>query len=91
MKEELDLSLEKGERVRTWDGCMLEGFAEVAGGHNFRDQKAARVRHRIFRKGKYLVERLGRFGCVGCGRCADACTTDVANPVEVLEDLNKES
>jgi len=89
MKEELDLSLEKGQRVRTWDGCMLEGFAEVAGGHNFRSEKAARFRHRIFRKGKYLVDRLGKFGCVGCGRCADACTSDVANPVQVLEDLKE--
>jgi ferredoxin len=91
MKEELDLSLEKGNRVRVWDGCMLEGFAEVAGGHNFREQKAARFRHRLFRKGKYLADRLGVFGCVGCGRCADACTADIANPVEIIADLKKES
>jgi len=90
MREDLDLSLQKGRRLRVWDGCVLEDFAKVAGGHNFRRSKADRFKHRIFRKGVYLVEKFGTFGCVGCGRCADACTADIANPVEVLSDILKE-
>jgi formate hydrogenlyase subunit 6/NADH:ubiquinone oxidoreductase subunit I len=91
MREDVDLSLAKGRRVREWDGCVLEGFALVAGGHNFRTDKATRFRHRFYRKAKYLPEKFGTFGCVGCGRCADACTAGIANPVEIVDALQKES
>ncbi len=84
VKEEIELSLKEGKRVRVWDGCMLEDFATVADGHNFRSSRGARFRHRIFRKGKHLPEKFGHFGCVGCGRCADSCTADIAGPVKVL-------
>lgn len=83
-REEVELSLAEGKRVRVWDGCMLEDFAVVADGHNFRRDKSARFRHRIFRKGKNLPEKYGYFGCVGCGRCANACTADIAGPVKVF-------
>jgi len=84
VKEEVELTLLEGKRVREWDGCMLEEFAVVADGHNFRAQRGSRFRHRIFRKGKNLPEKFGHFGCVGCGRCADSCTADIAGPVKVL-------
>lgn len=82
--DEVELSLQEGRRLRTWDGCMLQDFAQVADGHNFRKKRSARFRHRILRKGKYLPDRYGYFGCVGCGRCADSCTSDIAGPVKVL-------
>ncbi len=72
-----------GARVRAWDGCMLEDFATVAGPHNFRNQREARYRHRYYRKGKYVPDKIGEFSCVGCGRCIGACVTHIANPVEV--------
>lgn len=84
VREEVELSLAEGKRIRVWDGCMLEDFARVADGHNFRSDRGSRFRHRTFRKGKYLPEKYGYFGCVGCGRCADACTADIAGPVKVL-------
>jgi len=90
VKDEVELSLKEGTRVRLWDGCMLEDFAVVADGHNFRKVRGARFRHRIFRKGKHLMEKYGYFGCVGCGRCADSCTADIAGPVKVfnyMEDI----
>jgi len=83
-REEIELSLAEGKRVRVWDGCMLEDFAVVADGHNFRKNKSSRFRHRIFRKGKHLPEKYGYFGCVGCGRCANSCTADIAGPVKVF-------
>jgi sulfhydrogenase subunit beta (sulfur reductase) len=84
MKEEVTLDLIKGERVRVWDGCMLEGFAVCAGGHNFRKDRAARFRHRIYRKGVTLPLKYNYWGCVGCGRCAQACTSSIAGPVKVI-------
>jgi hypothetical protein len=89
VQDELDLSLEKGERVRSWDGCTIENFATAAGGHNFRKTPADRIRHRLYRKQKYLFERFGLPGCVGCGRCKKACVPDIAFPVDILTDMKE--
>jgi len=87
VQDEMEWDLENGRRVRRWDGCMLVEFALVAGDHNFRGSRAARFRHRYYRKGKYLFDRMGQIACVGCGRCVTACTADIANPVEVFNTL----
>lgn len=67
-----------GSRVREWDGCQLRGFAQVAGGHDFRPDPAQRLRHRVMRKGKWIQDRTGLAGCVGCGRCDLACTAKIS-------------
>lgn len=84
--DEVKLNLSEGERYRVWDSCQLEGFAKVATGENFRERRGDRVRHRFFRKGKYMKEMFGRFGCVGCGRCTRACLVHI-NPIEVYNQL----
>jgi NAD(P)H-flavin reductase/formate hydrogenlyase subunit 6/NADH:ubiquinone oxidoreductase subunit I len=84
VQDDVALNLKEGQRVRQWDGCMLADFAKVATGENFRHDKASRFRHRIYRKGKYLVERYGKVGCVGCGRCAIACLAEIASPLEAF-------
>jgi sulfhydrogenase subunit beta (sulfur reductase) len=86
--DEVELNLEDGERRRRWDSCLLDEFATVAGGENFREHQAARLRHRFMRKGRFLVEKLGELGCVGCGRCARSCLVDIS-PVNVFNDLNR--
>ena len=78
VEDRLNLDLISGERWRRWDGCMLPGFAEVAGGENFRPDRPSRLRHRMFRKGKFIRETFNRPGCVGCGRCDRACTSDIS-------------
>lgn len=82
--DEVEWDLASGKRHRAWDGCLLRDFAAVAGGHNFRKNRADRFRHRIYRKGKYIYDKIGQLGCVGCGRCASACVPDVANPVPIF-------
>ncbi len=76
-----------GETRRRWDGCLLEEFAAVAGGENFREERVARHRHRLMRKGNYLYERFGDIACVGCGRCTEQCVADVADPSEIYNQL----
>lgn len=88
--DEVNWDLQSGKRVRSWDACLLKNFAEVAGGHNFREQKAERYRHRYYRKGKYMPEKYGQIACVGCGRCISACVPQIANPVEVYNELYEE-
>lgn len=90
VQDEVKWDLESGERQRSWDSCQLRGFAEVAGGHNFRQDVADRYRHRYYRKGKYVPEMIGECACVGCGRCISACVAKIAHPVTVYNRLLEE-
>jgi sulfhydrogenase subunit beta (sulfur reductase) len=87
VQDEVNWDLKSGTRLRRWDGCLLSDFALVAGGHNFRRHREERYRHRFYRKAKYLHSDHGFVACVGCGRCITACTTDIANPVELYNAL----
>jgi sulfhydrogenase subunit beta (sulfur reductase) len=87
VREDAGWDLARGSRTRSWDACMLDSFARVAGGHNFRSKPAQRYRHRYSRLGKYMHDLYGFIGCVGCGRCITACVTKIANPVEVYNRL----
>ncbi|TWT41934.1 Anaerobic sulfite reductase subunit A [Phycisphaerae bacterium RAS1] len=89
IQDELDLPPESGCRTRAWDSCMLRDFALVAGGHNFRSKQAARLRHRILRKGAWIEQRSGRSGCVGCARCERACTAHIGIS-DIINQLSEE-
>lgn len=78
VEESVDISATAGSRERHWDGCMLRDFSEVAGGEVFREPLAARQRHRVFRKFKYLSAATDEPWCVGCGRCTAYCTADIS-------------
>ena len=86
--DRLQLNLKDGTRYRRWDSCQLEEFAVVATGENFRKERDDMVRHRFAHKLQYFHEKFGTSMCVGCGRCARACTADI-DPVEVISQLCK--
>jgi sulfhydrogenase subunit beta (sulfur reductase) len=88
VEDEISLDLQSGVRRRRWDSCQLPMFAMVAGGHNFRENRADRLRHRFMRKGKYLQESYELTGCVGCGRCAQVCPVHIT-PIDVFNQLAK--
>jgi len=96
VQDDVDWSFKTGKRDRAWDGCLLDGFTKVAGEHEFRKKRADRFRHRLYRKAKYVPEKIGSNlpACVGCGRCVGACLPDIANPINVynrlIEDLGVE-
>ena len=95
-RDEFELDGKSGKKTRHWDACLNPGFAEVAGGHNFRAEPAARQRHRIRRKFDYLPQRFEQIFCTGCGRCGRQCTTgidifDIVNDVcESVKSLDHE-
>ena len=63
-----------GVRVREWDSCLLEGFQREASGHNPSPHAGDRVRRFWTHKlESTFAARLGRLGCVGCGRCDVTC------------------
>ncbi len=88
VQDDVNWDLKTGHRSRCWDGCLLDGFTKVAGNHEFRDVRADRFRHRLYRKAKYVPQKIeGEIACVGCGRCIGACLPDIANPVAVYNQL----
>jgi sulfhydrogenase subunit beta (sulfur reductase) len=70
-------------RLRCWDACLFRDYALVAGGHNFRADRADRVRNRYYDKQEAFVREYGQPSCVGCGRCIENCPTGI-NVVEVF-------
>jgi hypothetical protein len=88
VQDDVNWDFKTGQRERAWDGCLLDGFTKVAGEHEFRNHRADRFRHRLYRKAKYVPEKIGgQIACVGCGRCVAACLPDIANPVAVYNRL----
>lgn len=83
----LDLDLERGEstRERVWDSCLFSTHALVAGGENFRESQADRIKFRFYHKQRGFVAEYGRPSCVGCGRCIVACPAHI----DIVEVLNR--
>ena len=68
-----------GERRRVQASCHIDGFDEMAGGHNFRTTKAYKMRYKVLHK---IHDYKAQFGdehmCVGCGRCTDRCPEHIS-------------
>jgi len=89
VQDDIELDLKHGSRSRIWDGCLLDGFAYVGSGENFREHRADRFRHRILRKTVFVPDKIGELACVGCGRCSEACLPDITDPVYLINKLKE--
>ena len=84
------LGAERFERVRTWDSCLLSTYHRMAGGENMklspRPRLSSRLANRVLHKFVYSLQQYGLLGCVGCGRCIDACpgAIDIRQVVQEL-------
>jgi sulfhydrogenase subunit beta (sulfur reductase) len=76
-------------RIRLWDACLFKDYALVAGGHNFREHRADRVKNRYYHKHEAFVREYGMPSCVGCGRCIENCPTKI-NMVEVFRHVRED-
>lgn len=83
--DQVDITVTRGGRERTWDGCMIRDFSSVAGGEVFREKLSARQRHRVYRKFKYISDKTDEPWCVGCGRCTASCTAGIS----IVEIVNR--
>ena len=84
--DDVELGSVAGSRTRTWDSCLFAAHALVAGGHNFRQSRASRIKFRYYHKQRGFVAEYGRPSCVGCGRCIAACPVHI-DITEVINQL----
>lgn len=64
---------ERGERRRVWASCQIDGFTDMAGGHQVRADRGDRMRFKVLHKIDDFRWRFGINMCVGCGRCEEVC------------------
>ena len=78
---------------RCWDACTLESYSEVAGGENFREARANRLKLYYTHKLQAYMSAYGKPACVGCGRCAATCPVDinVKTVAKALEEIEEDS
>jgi len=65
------------ERVRSWDSCVFATYSRMAGPPGMkpsaRPELRTRFENRYLHKFVWFEENLHCLGCVGCGRCVEAC------------------
>jgi ferredoxin len=67
----------------------MTAYRRIAGGHNPRPAQFSRLRNRFYCKFVYYPEDFGPLGCVGCGRCIDACPVgiDILEVIAAVEQM----
>ena len=73
IKDDVNMDLKTGRRIRNPASCQLRSFTRVAGDHVFRDARVERYKHRIYHQIEYFRDRHGEEFCTGCGRCIRGC------------------
>ncbi len=76
VKDMTNIDGSAGERIRVWDSCHLYDYAKTSA-ENFREERKARVRYRIYDKFVFPVMRYGVYACTGCGRCSEVCPAGI--------------
>ncbi|SFB35114.1 anaerobic sulfite reductase subunit A [Acetitomaculum ruminis DSM 5522] len=78
-----------GERRRVWASCQVDGYSQIAGGHEFRQDNSDRMRFKVMHKIYDFEKRFGYTMCVGCGRCDDVCPEYISYST-LINKLSKE-
>ncbi|RMF05719.1 hypothetical protein D6764_03985, partial [Candidatus Woesearchaeota archaeon] len=89
LKDEVNIDMKSGRKVRVPSGCQLKHFTRVAGEHFFRPDRLSRFKHRIYHQMVYFKEVHGVTLCTGCGRCIRGCPVRI-NWLRIANDLKKE-
>ncbi len=90
--DEEDKYNNRGRRIRIWDTCQSCLYRLETSGHNPRPEKVQRCRNRIMHKFSYYPSNYDCLGCVGCGRCIEACpvNNELRIIIDKITDIEKE-
>jgi len=88
VEEHISLDLKTAWKTKNLYSCNLVDFAEVAGGHNFREERHVRLKYRYYHKHRGFVEAYEESLCVGCGRCGETCLAGINVP-DVIASVRK--
>lgn len=88
IKDYLDWDGKTAKRETYWDSCQNKEFALVAMGENFRPERSARLKQFVNHKLNYWHDQFGSTGCVGCGRCIEACPAGISL-LDIVEKISK--
>ncbi|MCJ7649444.1 MAG: 4Fe-4S dicluster domain-containing protein [Candidatus Lokiarchaeota archaeon] len=90
--DEEDKYNNRGRRIRIWDTCQSCLYRLETSGHNPRPEKVQRCRNRIMHKFSYYPSNYDCLGCVGCGRCIEACpvNNELRIIIDKIIDIEKE-
>ncbi|MBD3166273.1 hydrogenase [bacterium] len=89
VKEDVSMDHTRSEKKKILYSCCIKDFAEVAGGHNFRPDRATRLKYRYYHQHRGFAESYESPMCVGCNRCGRACLAGI-NPPDIIRDLQEE-
>jgi formate hydrogenlyase subunit 6/NADH:ubiquinone oxidoreductase subunit I len=90
VSEEVTMDFKQSTKIKQLYSCNLIDFARVAGGHDFRSDKEARLKYRYYHQYRGFLEDYGEPKCVGCNRCGRACLAGI-QPASVIKDLYEEN
>jgi ferredoxin len=90
VEESVNVDLKSATKTKVLYSCTIVDFAAVAGGHNFRPERASRIKYRYYHKHRGFVEAFEESLCVGCGRCGQACLAGITVP-EVIASVRGRS
>lgn len=86
VSERMTMDFKSAAKVKELYSCNMVDFARVAGGHNFRPDRATRLKYRYYHQHRGFVESYEEPKCVGCNRCGRACLAGI-NPLDVITNL----
>lgn len=88
--DKANMAQTEGKKVRIWDSCHYENFAQMAGNPEVRQNKTSRLKHRLYDKFYYKNKQYGVSFCTGCGRCIRHCQSEIDIRTALQEVLDDE-
>lgn len=78
-------NLDKVARTRNWTSCLYKEYHSISGQppHVFKKTTSSRLEAYYNHKLRGVLEKFGKFGCVGCGRCFQSCPVGINPKVTV--------